>query len=177
MGTHTLGVKVKPTKDAVLMEMRLANGTGEKLSDLRIQNCVMTKMAKGFEQQTSENKVLKDPYAACRSSDGKRWIVTAWQGCHRTWANEKCPGFHSDPKFHDLEPGQKATLKGWLSFYEGTDVEAEFNRIEETGWRASARRGGSTAGYSLWRLIWREKRLAPGVKGPPPPGAGAALSA
>ena len=130
----SFGVKVKPTKDAVLMEMRLANGTGEKLSDLRIQNCVMTKMAKGFERQTNENKVLKDPYAACRSSDGKRWIITAWQGCHRTWANEKCPCFHSDPKFPDLEPGQESTLKGWLSFYEGTDIEAEFARIKQTGW-------------------------------------------
>jgi hypothetical protein len=131
----SFGVKVKPTKDAVLMEMRLANGTGEKLSDLRIQNCVMTKMAKGFEQQTNENKVLRDPYAACRSGDGRRWIITAWRGCHRTWANEKCPCFHSDPKFPDLEPGREATLKGWLSFYEGTDIEAEFNRIEEAGWR------------------------------------------
>jgi hypothetical protein len=127
-------VAVTPTRDAVLMEMRLANGTDKKLNDLRIQNCVMTKMAKGFEQQTNENKMLKDPYAACRSGDGKRWIITAWQGCHRTWANEKCPCFHSDPKFPDLEPGQEATLKGWLSFYEGTDIEAEFNRIEETGW-------------------------------------------
>jgi hypothetical protein len=128
------GVKVEPTKDAVLMEMWLSNGTDAKLTDLRIQNCVMTKMAKGFEQQTNENKVLKDPYAACRSSDGKRWIITAWQGCHRTWANEKCPCFHSDPKFPDLEPGQEATLKGWLSFYEGTDIEAEFARIKQTGW-------------------------------------------
>ena len=131
----SFGVKVKPTKDAVLMEMRLANGTGERLTDLRIQNCVMTKMAKGFEQQTNENKVLKDPYAACRSGDGKRWIITAWQGCHRTWANEKCPCFHSDPKFPDLEPGREATLKGWLSFYEGQDIEAEFARVEATGWR------------------------------------------
>jgi len=128
-------VAVTSTRDAVLMEMRLTNGTGEKLSDLRIQNCVMTKMAKGFEQQTNENKVLKDPYAACRSGDGKRWIITAWQGCHRTWANEKCPCFHSDPKFPDLEPGREATLKGWLSFYEGTDIEAELAGIEETGWR------------------------------------------
>jgi len=127
-------VAVTPTRDALLMEMRLANGTDKKLADLRIQNCVMTKRAKGFEQQTNENKVLKDPYAACRSGDGKRWIITAWQGCHRTWANEKCPCFHSDPKFPDLEPGREATLKGWLSFYEGTDIEAEFNRIEATGW-------------------------------------------
>lgn len=127
-------VKVQPTKDAVLMEMRLANGTGEKLTDLRVQNCVMTKMAKGFEQQTNENKVLKEPYAACRSGDGKRWIITAWQGCHRTWANEKCPCFHSDPKFPDLEPGQEAALKGRLWFYEGTDIEAEFARIKQTDW-------------------------------------------
>jgi hypothetical protein len=128
-------VAVTPTRDAVLMEMRLANGTDKKLNDLRIQNCVMTKMAKGFEQQTNENKMLKDPYAACRSGDGRRWIITAWQGCHRTWANEKCPCFHSDPKFPDLEPGQEATLKGRLWFFEGTDIEAEFARIKETGWR------------------------------------------
>ena len=129
------GVKVEPTKDAVLMEMWLSNGTEEKLSDLRIQNCVMTKMAEGFDQQTNENKVITDPYVACKSSDGKRWIITAWEGCHNPWANDKCPCFHSDPKFGDLDPGQKETLKGWLSFYEGEDIEAEFARIEATDWR------------------------------------------
>ena len=129
------GVKVRPTKDAVLMEMWLSNGTDEKLTDLRIQNCIMPKMAKGFDQQTNDNKVLTNPYVACKSTDGKRWIITAWQGCHNPWANDKCPCFHSDPKFHDLEPGQKETLKGWLSFYEGEDIEAEFARIEATGWR------------------------------------------
>lgn len=129
------GVKVKPTKDAVLMEMWISNGTDEKLTDLRVQNCVMPKMAKGFEQQTNDNKILTNPYVACKSSDGKRWIITAWQGCHNPWANDKCPCFHSDPKFPDLEPGEKKTLKGWLSFYEGEDIEAEFARIEETNWR------------------------------------------
>ena len=129
------GVKVRPTKDAVLMEMWLANGTDENLTDLRIQNCVMTKMAKGFEQQTNDNKVLTNPYVACKSSDGKRWIITAWQGCRNLWANEKCPCFHSDPKFPDLEPGQKETLRGRLSFYEGENIEPEFTRIEATGWR------------------------------------------
>jgi len=129
------GVKVEPTKDAVLMEMWLRNGTDEKLSDLRIQNCVMPKMAKGFDQQANENKVLTNPYVACKSTDGKRWVITAWEGCHRPWANDKCPCFHSDPKFPDLDPGQKETLKGWLSFYEGQDIEAEFKRIEATHWR------------------------------------------
>jgi len=129
------GVKVKPIKKAVRMEMWLKNGTNQKLTDLRVQICVMTKMAADFERQTNDNKVFTNPYVACRSNDGKRWIITAWEGCHRPWGNAKCPCFHSDPKFTDLEPGQTKRLRGWLSFYEGTSIEDEFKRIEETGWR------------------------------------------
>lgn len=129
------GVKVKPAKDAIRMEMWLSNGTKKRLTDLRIQNCVMTKMAAGFELQTGDNKVFKNPYAACRSGNGKRWIITAWENCHNPWANANCPCFHSDPKFPDLEPGRTYRLQGWLSFYEGADIEKEFERIEATGWR------------------------------------------
>jgi hypothetical protein len=131
----TFGVKVKPTKEAVRMEMWLKNGTEQRLTDLRIQNCVMTKMTDGFEQQTNDNKIFTNPYVACRSEDGKRWIITAWENCYNPWGNEKCPCFHSDPKFPDLEPGQSYRLRGWLSFYEGKDIEKEFKRIEATGWR------------------------------------------
>lgn len=129
------GVKVKPEKDAVRMDMWLRNGTKHRLTNLRIQNCVMTKMASGFEQQTNDNKVLTNPYVACQYDNGKRWIITAWEGCYRPWANKDCPCFHSDPKFPDLEPGQTVHLHGWLSFYEGSDIAAEFKRIEETNWR------------------------------------------
>jgi len=129
------GVKVKPTKDTVRMEMWLRNGTSQPLTDLRVQNCVMTKMAAGFQQQTNDNKVFTNPYVACRSDDGKRWIITAWENCNNPWGNEDCPCFHSDPKFPDLEPGQSYRLHGWLSFYEGADIEKEFERIEATGWR------------------------------------------
>jgi len=129
------GVRAVPSRDAVRMEMWLDNGTAEKLSDLRVQICVMPKMAAGFAAQTNENKVFTNPYVACRSADGRRWIITAWEGCQRPWGNEDCPCFHSDPKFPDLEPGQRARLRGWLSFYEGTDVQGEFARIEATGWR------------------------------------------
>jgi len=131
------GAKVVATKEAVRMEMWLENGTTGRLSDLRVQNCVMPKMAAGFAAQTNENKVLTNPYVACRSEDGKRWIITAWEGCHRPWGNEQCPCFHSDPKFPDLEMGERHVLRGWLSFYEGKDIEAEFARIEATGWRRS----------------------------------------
>jgi len=132
------GVQVTPAKDAVHMTMWMRNGTSEPLSDLRIQNCVMTKMAAGFAAQTNENKVLTNPYVACRNEEGTRWIIAAWEGCERPWANEDCPCYHSDPKFPDLEPGQEHTLRGWLSFYEGEDIQAEFRRIEATGWRQTA---------------------------------------
>lgn len=66
--------------------------------------------------------------------DGNRWVITAWEPCHRPWGNAKCPCLHSDPKFPDCDPGETVRLKGWLSFYEGADVEAEFKRIEAAGW-------------------------------------------
>jgi hypothetical protein len=129
------GVKAVPARDAARMEMWLKNGTDQRLTDLRVQMCVMTKMATGFAEQTNKNKVFTNPYVACQSADGKRWIITAWENCNRPWGNEQCPCFHSDPKFPDLEPGQRHRLRGWLSFYEGDDVQAEFARIEATGWR------------------------------------------
>jgi hypothetical protein len=129
------GAEVVPATHAVRMELWLTNGTKEILRDLRVQNCVMLKGAKGFEQQTNDNKILSSPYAAGRSTDGGRWIITAWDPCHRAWANAPVPCLHSDPKFPDCAPGETRRLRGWLSFYQGTDVEAEFRRIEQTGWR------------------------------------------
>ncbi len=129
------GVKAVPAKDAVRMEMWLKNGTDHQLTDLRVQMCTMMKMAAGFAEQTNQNKVFTTPYVACRSTDGKRWIITAWENCNRSWGNQQCPCFHSDPKFPDLEPGQRHRLRGRLSFYEGDDVQGEFARIEATGWR------------------------------------------
>lgn len=129
------GARIQPTARAVHLELWLTNGTRERLSDLRVQNCVLLKGAAGFEQQTNDNKVFSGPYAACRSADGRRWIITAWDPCHRGWANPKCPCLHSDPKFPDCAPGQTQRLRGWLSFYEGTDIEAELRRIDQVGWR------------------------------------------
>jgi len=129
------GAAVKPSIEAVRMELWLTNGTKEKLSDLRVQNCVMLKAAKGFEQLTNDNKVFRGPYVAVHSPDKKRWIITAWDPLHRGWANQKCPCLHADPKFPDCPPGETKRLKGWLSFYEGSNIDAEFRRIDATGWR------------------------------------------
>ena len=131
------GTKVKPGRDAVRMEMWLFNGSKETLSDLRVQNCVMLKGAKGFTQQDNDNKRLEGPYAACHSEVGKRWVITAWTPLHRAWANPKCPCLHSDPKFSDCKPGETQRLRGWLSFHEGEDLDAELKRIHDTGWHRS----------------------------------------
>ncbi len=129
------GTKVKPTPTAVRMEMWLTNGTRQLLTNLRVQNCVMLKGAAEFAAQDNQNKVLSNPYAACRNRSADRWVITAWDPCHRPWANPECPCMHSDPKFPDCPPGETRRLRGWLSFYEGHDVRAEFRRIEQTGWR------------------------------------------
>ena len=117
------GTKVMPGKKLVRMEMWLRNGSSKKLTGLRVQNCVMLKNAKKFNRQTDENKLLKDGWCACRSEDGKRWIVTGWQPIHRAWANTRVPCLHADPQFPDCEPGKTVWLRGYVSFFEGKDVE------------------------------------------------------
>ena len=112
------------------------NGTDGLLSDLRVQQCVMLKGASGFSQQTNDNKLFEKPYAACRSADGRRWIITAWTPCERAWGNPPCPCLHSDPKFPDCPAGESRMVFGWLSFFEGTDIRGEQRRINRRTVRA-----------------------------------------
>ena len=132
----SFGAQVVPAADAVRMELWLTNGTAAPLTGLRVQNCVMLKGAAGFNAQTKDNKLISNPYVACRSAAGDRWIITAWDHCHRPWANPPCPCMHSDPKFPDCPPGETQRLRGWLSFYQGSDIDAELRRIDQTGWRS-----------------------------------------
>jgi predicted amidohydrolase len=129
------GARVKPSPTEVRMELWLRNGTNDKLTRLRVQNCVMLAGASGFTAQTSANKVFHSPYSAARSDDGQRWVITAWAPIQRCWGNEKCPCLHADPQFPDCPPGETVRLRGWLSFYEGANIESEFQRIDQTGWR------------------------------------------
>ncbi|HEX5103810.1 MAG TPA: hypothetical protein VFV87_08375, partial [Pirellulaceae bacterium] len=131
------GSRVTPQRDHVAMEMWLTNGTTESLRGLTVQNCIMLKGLAGFEQQTNDNKLLQKPYAACHNPDKSRWIITAWEPCQRTWANPPCPCLHSDPQFPDCEPDRTVHLRGWLSFYEGKDIDAEIKRIDGLGWKTA----------------------------------------
>ena len=130
----TFTSRVVPRTDHVFMEMTLTNGTDATLRDLRVQNCVMLKGAEGFQQQTNENKHIDGPTIACHDESGRRWIITAWRPTHRAWGNERCPCLHSDPQFEDCPPGETRTIRGRLWFYEGTDIDAEIDRVEATAW-------------------------------------------
>jgi len=124
------GTRVWPAQGGVRMESWLTNGTEKTLRGLVVQNCVMLKGLRGFEQQTNDNKLLRNPYVACHNDDKTRWIITAWTPTQRVWGNPPCPCLHSDPKFPDCEPGQTVRIHGWLSFYEGRDIEEELKRID-----------------------------------------------
>lgn len=119
--------------DGVRFRLWLRNGTSEKLTGLRVQNCVMLARASGFAAQSLTNKVFAAPFAAARSAAANRWILTAWESCGRTWGNELVPCIHSDPVFPDCPPGETVRLNGWLSFYEGSDVLREIERLTRLG--------------------------------------------
>ena len=131
----TFGTRVVPRRDGVLFEMWLKNGTTDTLTKMRVQNCVMLKAAPEFNALTNTNKVVSKPYTAARSEDGRHWVITAFEPCDRPWDNPKVPCIHSDPKFPDCAPGKTTRIRGWLSFFEGTDIQAEFKRLDHLGWR------------------------------------------
>lgn len=131
----TLAASIKPGKDGVRMEFRVTNGGTERLTGLRVQMCVMLASLTGFDARTNDNKVLAAPFAACRDATGKRWVITGWERCGRAWGNPPCPCIHADPVVEDCPPGQAKSVRGWLSFYEGVDIDAELKRLKEVAFK------------------------------------------
>lgn len=125
----TFATVVVPTKDGVRMEFSITNGTTEKLTGLNVQMCTMLKDLAGFAERTNDNKIFKAPFAACKDKTGKRWIITGWEYCARSWGNPPCPCLHADPKIPDCPPGEMRRVRGWFSFYEGTNIDAELKRL------------------------------------------------
>ena len=131
----SFGTRIEPLADSVAMEMWIHNGMGKALTGLWAQVCLMLKGVRGFTQQDKANKRFHGDYALCHDGTGKRWIITAWQPCHRVWQNASVPCLHSDPKFADCAPGKTVRAHGRLWFYEGEDIEEELARLESSGWR------------------------------------------
>lgn len=127
--------RIQPRRDGMVMRIELTNGTDATLSDLRVQNCALLGAVAGFEEQTNDNKTFRAPYTACHDRTGERWVITAWVPNQRTWGNAACPCLHSDPQFPDCPPGETRHVTGRLWFYQGRDIQAEFDRLDATGWR------------------------------------------
>ncbi|HJZ89327.1 MAG TPA: polysaccharide deacetylase family protein [Gemmataceae bacterium] len=126
----TFSTRVAPGKDGVRMELAISNGSTEKLTGLSVQMCVMLRGLTGFAERTNDNKVFVKPFAACRDATSKRWVITGWEECARAWGNPPCPCLHADPRVPDCPSGETRKVRGWLSFYEGTDIEAELKRLK-----------------------------------------------
>lgn len=126
----TFGVRASPAPDHVEFEMWIHNGTEQTMTGISVQQCVMLARLNGFEDRTNTNKLIREPFVACKSSEGDRWVITAWQSCQRGWANPPCPCIHSDPAFPEIPPGEMRSLFGWVSFYEGPNIAEELKRIE-----------------------------------------------
>jgi hypothetical protein len=125
------GAEAIAGRDGVAMKLWLDNQSSEQLTGLNVQNCVMLKHAAGFAERTGDNKVFAAPFAACRDASGTRWIITGWESCERPWGNPQCPCLHADPRLPDCPPGQRVALRGWLSFYEGDDIQREIGRLAQ----------------------------------------------
>jgi peptidoglycan/xylan/chitin deacetylase (PgdA/CDA1 family) len=135
----SFGSKIMPGRDGVCMEFWVRNDSREKLTGLQIQMCVMLKGLAGFESQTNENKVFAQPFAACRDTTGRRWIITGWEPCIRAWGNPPCPCLHSDAQVPDCPPGEIRRIRGWISFYEGNDLDRELHRLKNLAFPNSTR--------------------------------------
>ena len=83
------------------LELSLHNSTTETLGGLRLQICNMLKGMAGFTEPNEDNLIKHPPYGACRSADGRRWLITAWQPSKYIWINPAVPCFHCDPQLPD----------------------------------------------------------------------------
>lgn len=131
----SFGARVRASSESVRWELWLTNNSNQDLTGLRVQNCVMLGQATGFDQRTTENRVVSDPFVACHDKQQKRWIITAWENCVRPWSNAACPCMHSDPAFPDCPIGVTRKLYGWLSFYVGDNIQEELRRIRASDWK------------------------------------------
>ena len=114
------GAAAVPGKNELRMELWLRNGTEQRLSGLRSQICVLLKGTPEFNAQSNANKIFGKTAASVQSASAKRWILTEWERCGRTWGNPQCPCMHSDPVLPDCGPGETVRVNGRLWFAEGT---------------------------------------------------------
>ncbi|MEL0096280.1 MAG: polysaccharide deacetylase family protein [Planctomycetaceae bacterium] len=123
---------VLPQASSVELEMEIINKSSEVLTGLYTQNCIMLARMKGFNRQSLAHRRSAGFFTACGNEDETKWVIYSWEKVKRDWGNIHCPCIHSDPQFDDLEPGASQTIRGWISFYEGRNVESEMMRLQNS---------------------------------------------
>jgi len=70
--------------------------------------------------RTSGRKVVDVPVAVALSSAGERLLAYTWdKDTLSLVGNAKHPCVHADPFFPNLKPGERATIRGKIGFFEG----------------------------------------------------------
>lgn len=130
----TFGVKVMPEKSGVRFLMWIKNDSKEKISQIKIQNCLMLSKMMGFNQLNKKNKIEKPPFIMAHDKHSLKWVLMAWWPKADVWNDPKVPCLHSSPVLNACPSGEVRSVRGWFSFYTGPDVMQEMNRLKKTPW-------------------------------------------
>ena len=129
------GVTIKPEAAAVRMELWLRNGTTQKLSGLRVQNCLMLaareRIRRADERQQGFSRTILRRSRRRRQPLGDHGLVTD----PTMLGQREMPLPARGPSASRLRAQETVRAYGWLSFYEGTDIDSELRRIDQMGWR------------------------------------------
>ena len=93
--------------------------------------CVMLAGLTGFDERTNENKVfaaaVRRVQGRDRASGGSSPAGSGAGGRGATRRARAC----TPTRVADCPPGETRTVRGWLSFYEGGDIDAELARLKK----------------------------------------------
>lgn len=82
--------------------------------------------------RTSGQPVADLPVAVVVSNDAERLVAMTWLDDTLSMVgNPRHPCFHADPKFPDLAPGEQASIRGKLIFFDGPLAQFEFAKYTE----------------------------------------------
>lgn len=80
--------------------------------------------------RTKGKPVVDWPVLVTKSNVAERWVGMTWrQDTLSLIGNPNHPCMHADPKLKDLEPGESASLRGALFFFEGPLANFDVARI------------------------------------------------
>ena len=131
----------------VRLKLWIENGSEGAIRKVHLQTCAYMRGIKEFSNLTNDNKhvyrpgegfaplgksvsfndqpgdqsMREFPFIATCSNECERLAAMTWFGdTARIWGNKNHPCMHADPRFPDLEPGERAEVEGAILFFEGS---------------------------------------------------------